>query len=409
MMAKYKLYVRDSNFNKIAEIDDYVSLEMIPRFNAVGAWTLVLPTNCEAAKAIITPKAGIVVVRDGQTVFSGPAIQRKRNWSTSADQLTISGYDDMIVLQRNLAYPVPSGPPYTAQSYDVRTGPAETVMKGYVNDNIGANTRMERNANITMEPDKGLGLTVTGSARFGPLLDLLSSLALAGGDIGFRVLQIGTGLQFQVYQPIDNTKTAIFSPLLGNLLDFEYTDQDPDANYIFAGGAGDGTARIVVEQGDSNSISTYGRIEEFLDNSSTSDTNQLYQAITTELAQKANKTSLTITPNDTDGLTFGRDYNLGDQVSVVITQPNEIVEEEEINIFVSFYQAESFVNERSRVIQEKLDVIQDVVREIKFTITKDGEVITPSIGTPDSISSRIPGIFTKMKKIDRRLSNIERR
>jgi hypothetical protein len=384
-MMGYKLYVRDQYFNKVAEIEDYQKLEATLRFNGVGAWVLELPTNCDAAREIIKPKSGIIVVRNGITLFSGPVHTRNRKWDNSDDKLTISGFDDMIWLSRFLAYPVPSGPPYTSQDYDVRTGNAESIMKAYVDANIGANARSERKINITTETDKGLGAIVIGRARFQTLLDLFVSLSLAGGDLGFKVIQVNKALQFQVYQSKDNTQSVVFSPLLGNLLDFEYTDADPETNYLIIGGQGEGTARTFIEQGDSNGISTYGRSESFLDRRDTSDTNELIQAADEELTQKANKTSLSITPIDTDGVSFGSDYNLGDKVSVVLTQPNDDGG------------------------QDALEVISDVVRELKITITRDGELISPFIGTPDSLSHPILGIFSKMKKLNKRLSNLERR
>lgn len=384
-MVNYKIYVRDSNFNKVAEIDDYVKLDIILNFNAVGAWSIEMPTNNDAAYELIKPDAGIIVVRNGQTLLSGPATARNRKWSIDSDVLTITGVDDNIFLQRFLAYPVPSGPPYTTTDYDVRTGPVETVMKQYVNINIGSAAQSNRKINITNEVDRGQGLTVTGRARFQTLLDLFSNLSISGGDIGFKVVQVNNALQFQVYVPQDKSKSVIFSPLLGNLFDFEYNDTDPDVNYVLSGGMGEGTARLIVEQGDSLSISQFGRREEFLDKRDTSDVNEINQAIIEELTQKANQTSLSITPADTEAIQFGRDYGLGDIVSVVLTQPNDDGG------------------------QSALQTITDVLRQLKITISRDGEVISPLVGTPDSLAHPILGIFSKMKKFNKRLSNLERR
>jgi hypothetical protein len=384
-MVNYKIYVRDSNFNKVAEIDDYTKLDITLNFNAVGAWALEMPTNNDAAYELIKPDAGIIIVRNGQTLFSGPATARNRKWSIDSDVLTITGVDDNIFLQRFLAYPVSSGPPYTSTDYDVRTGPVESIMKQYVDVNIGPSAQSNRKINITNEVDRGQGLTVTGRARFQTLLDLFSNLAISGGDIGFKVVQVNNALQFQVYVPQDKSKSVIFSPLLGNLFDFEYNDTDPDVNYVLSGGTGEGTARLIVEQGDSNSISQFGRREEFLDKRDTSDVNEMNQAILEELTQKANQTSLSITPADTEAIQFGRDYGLGDVVSVVLTQPNE------------------------QGGQDALQTITDVLRQLKITISRDGEVISPLIGTPDSLAHPVLGIFSKMKKLNKRVSILERR
>lgn len=380
-MMGYKLYVRDQYFNRIAEIEDYQNCDMIIRFNSPGTWVLDIPTNCDAAQEFIKSKSGIVIVKDGKTLLSGPVTGRKRKWDKDGDRLTVNGFDDLIWLQRNLAYPVPLGPPYTAADYDVRTGKAESVMKAYLDSNIGVNARPERKMNITSAVDQGLGSTVTGRARFHTLLELFTSLALAGGDLGFRVVQVNNALQFQVYQPSDKTKSAVFSPLLGNLLGFEYSSEDPETNYTIVGGQGEGATRTLLEKGDSSSISNYGRIENFIDRRDTADSAVLIQAMDEELAQKAEKMSLSISPVDTELLIFGKDYNLGDKVSVILSQ-----------------------SDTSNLVK-----ISDVVREIKITLNNNVETIIPSVGTPDSVNSNVLGIFDKMKKINKRLSNLERR
>ncbi|MBT2656612.1 siphovirus ReqiPepy6 Gp37-like family protein [Bacillus sp. ISL-18] len=396
----YKLYVRDQYLNRVAEIDDYQSLEMVLKYNSYGTWVLNLPTNCKAAKEIIKSKSGIVVINDGKVIFSGLATKKNRKWNANEDKLQISGVDDSIWLLRRLVYPEPNGQ-FTLKDYDVRTGLAESIIKQYVSFNLGSRARLERQIpNFVIEEDIGLGKKVTGNGRFETLLDLSTSLALAGGDLGFRTIQVNKSLEFQVYQPEDKTKTAIFSPLLGNLSEFEYTSEDPETNYVIVGGGGEGKARITLQNGDSASITEYGRIESFVDQRNTTDQAELTQSLNQELTEKSIKNSLSITPIETESLSFGRDYNLGDKVSIIITQPNEVVEVDTIYYFLSDYQI--------RKTQEKLQVIQDVVREIKLTIDQNGVSINPTIGTPESLSSQGLGIFKKMKKLTKRVSHLER-
>ncbi|WP_209121504.1 siphovirus ReqiPepy6 Gp37-like family protein [Alkalihalobacillus sp. BA299] len=404
----YEIYVRNVNLKRIAPVEDYQSLELVMRFNAAGSWTLTIPTDSKAAKELIKPKAGIIVKKDGQMIFSGPVKSRNRKWDIDEDTVTISGRDDLIHLQ-NLALPVPGGPPYTS-AYDVRTGVAETVIREYIDYNIGINARSERKVpGLILAEDLGRGKNVTGRARMHPLIDLVSSLALKGGDLGFRIVQKENNLEFQVYQPTDKTKTVVFSPLLGNLIDFDYSSEDAEANYVIVGGGGEGAERTFVERGDSTSITKYGRIESFKDRRDTVDTTELNGSLDEELLAKAEKTSLSISPIDMEGITFGKDYNLGDKVSVVITQPNEVVDIETVYYFLSEFQSVPIEQERIRKIQEKIDVIQDVVREVKISITPERETITPNIGTPESLSKAVPGIFDEVKKLRRRISNLERR
>jgi hypothetical protein len=173
----YHIYIRDANLNKIGELTDFNKLELIPRFNAVGSFVLDLPTDSFAARELIKPKSGIIVSRDGKNVFSGPVTLRKRSFNGSSDTMTFSGNDELVHLVRNLAYPVTDGP-FTNNDYDVKTGPAETIMKRYLTDNIG--WRLDRALAIVTEADQGMGNVITGRARFQTLLELMQSLALAG-------------------------------------------------------------------------------------------------------------------------------------------------------------------------------------------------------------------------------------
>jgi hypothetical protein len=403
----YNIYIRDSNFKRIGEITDFNKLDLIPRFNAVGSFALDLPTDCQAAKELIKNKAGIIVKKDGRTILSGNVTSRKRSFSASGDTMTLIGKDDNNFLASTLAYPVPSGD-FSLSDYDVRTGKAETIMKQYVAYNVGQNALSERRI-LALEADKGLGSTVTGRARFHSLIDLLAPLALTGGGLGFRIVQVDDALEFQVYQPTDKTRSAFFSPLLGNLSSFEYSNDNPEANFVLVGGGGEGADRIIKQKSDNASIAEYGRFESFVDQRNTSDVTELNQSLDEELTGKAEQNSFNFVPIDTPQLAFGRDYVLGDKVSVVLTQPNEIINKETLYYFISAYQTVAVESERVRKIQEKLDVIQDIVREVKISITSDGDIISPVVGTSDSNNNAILGIFDKMKKITKRISNLERR
>lgn len=403
----YNIYIRDSQFKRVGEITDYTKLDLIPRFNQVGAFALDVPTDSLAAKELIKIKSGIIVKKDGQTIFSGTVTSRKRSFSASGDTMTFIGKDDNAYLVSRLAYPVTSGD-FSLSDYDVRSGKAETIMKQYVDYNAGLNALSERQI-MTVEADTGLGNTTTGRGRFHTLLELLTSLALNGGGLGFKVVQVDDVLHFQVYQPSDKTKSAFFSPLLGNLANFEYSNDNPESNFIIAGGGGEGKDRILLQRSDNASVAKYGRFEAFKDRRDTTELDELYQSLDEELINASEKNSFSFTPIDTPQLAFGRDYGLGDKVTIILTQPNEIVERDTLHYFLSFYQTDQIETVKIRKIQEKLDVIQDLVREVKISITPEGESISPVVGTQDSNATGILGIFDKMRKITKRVSNLERR
>jgi hypothetical protein len=404
----YNIYIRDASFRRIGEITDYTKIDLIPRFNAVGTFAIDLPTDCAASRELIKPKYGIIVKKDGQTIFSGTVTSRQRSFSITGDTMTFSGKDDNQFLTSRLAYPDPMTGISSFKPYDVRSGFADTVIKSYVWYNLGPNALPERQLpSLQIEDMTGIGNFVHAKARFDNLLELISSLAISGG-VGFRIIQVNDHLEFQVYQPVDKTKTAFFSPLLGNLISFEYESTTPEANFVIVGGGGVGADRIIQQKGNNTSIAKYGRFESFVDQRDTTDTDELAQSLDEELTNKAEQNSFNFTPIDTSQLAFGRDYGLGDTVSIVLTQPNERIDIETLYYFISAYQTVPVENEKIRKIQEKLSVIQDIVREVKISITPEGESISPTVGTSDSNNNAILGIFDKVKKITKRLNKLER-
>jgi len=384
----YTLYLRDSDLSRLGEIYEYTKLNMRLVFCGVSKWLIEIPADNEIVASILYGR-GIIVERNGVILLSGPIEHIMQEWSGSAHTMQIAGSDDTVYLQDRLALPVPSGPPYVSSAYDTRSGVASTVMRQYVNINLGPGSLVaRRQTGLVLDTDPLIGASVTGNARFDNLLELLQSLARAGGDLGFRVIQSQTANQllFQVYQPVDRTDEVIFSPKLGNLKSYNYSADISEANYVVVGGSGEGTSRTFYETGDNSSIALFGRrIEMFRDRRDTGVTADLQQTAAEELLQKSSKSSLPIETVDLDGLAFGDDYNLGDKVSVVAdsTTPTKSI--------------------------RPVVTIQDIVRQITIQVDNSGEVVEPSVGTPESGKTDIFALFNRLSSVESRVRNIERR
>lgn len=288
----------------------------------------------------------------------------------------VHGVDDNIWLAKSLAHPEPASsvPPYSVSEYDVRTGQCSTILRQYVNVNRGPSAIVPRRVpGLALASDPLLGTTVTGRARWQILLDLLKELAVSGGDIGFKVEQSGTALNFTVYQGVDRTATVKFSEDNGTLSAFDYTAEAPDATYIYCGGGGEGTARTIKEGQDADLVAAWGRFEKFRDRRDTTDSTELGQTITEELAESGEKASLSITPIDIPGQTYGVHYGLGDRVTVVIDGTP----------------------------------VQEAIREVTLAYTPDGpQTIKPTIGTVSKPT--IVGLFSSVRDALLRTRNLER-
>lgn len=375
-MTDWLLEVRDASLQRVRQIDDWTSAELIVRFNRPGGWQVEGLPSTGAAAAALTPGAGFVATRNDTTFLSGPLDWPSRRWDLTHDHLEVAGPDDLCHLWDRIAHPVPATGVFASSAYDVRTGIAETIIRQYVDVNAGPSALSARRVSgLTLAADTALGSTVTGRARLQQLGDLLTNLALAGGDLGFTVAQSGAGIVFDVYQPRDLTSTVIFSADLENLGELLYDQRAPTANHIYVGGGGEGTARTFIEGGDSASVSAWNRrIEQFVDQRQTTDTAELAQKRDEELAAGAERTTLAIGPVDTDAFAFGDDYGLGDQVTCIVDGI----------------------------------AIEQVIREVRVELTPDGENVTPVLGSPRAVDpSR--SLFEQVRQLAVRVNNQERR
>lgn len=320
--------VRDENLNRVGAIAP-IALTFTPRHNDVGEWSLQVYADSPNANRLRQPGAGILIYRgdDMALLMSGPVGSRKLSQTDEGLLLEVSGPDDNVWIASRLAYQMPArtvqnqGTPTTgALTHDRRSGAAEAVVKGFVEANAGQTAQVDRRVvTVAAVASVPRGSIVTGAARMTPLLDLIRGLAETGG-IGFRVKQVGTSLVFDVFTPTDRTTTARFSSALGNLESFEFTETAPSSSYVVSGGQGQGIARAFAASGDSAALVKWPRwrFERFIDQRQADDTqtDEILQARLEELVTGGPQTSLGITTRDTPQTQFGRDYFVGDRVTV---------------------------------------------------------------------------------------------
>ncbi|MFI9817569.1 siphovirus ReqiPepy6 Gp37-like family protein [Saccharothrix variisporea] len=374
----WKVFLRNPSREREGEVDDFTQLDAVVRFCDVGTWSLEMDGRARHAAALATPGYGIELVRDDTTtVTTGP--MRHRVWSRDGDslKLKVHGFDDNVWLKRRLAHPQPatSAPPYNSTEYDVRTGVASTVLRQYVDVNAGTGALVPRRvAGLDLDTDPLLGSDVTGRARWQNLLTLLQELAIAGGNLGFRVAKDTTDLLFQVYEPTDRTSDVMLSVELGNLYGYEYESEVSTVNYAYVGGGGEGTARTVQELGDTDDAITWGRIEQWVDRRDTTDADELTQELTKTLAEGVGRTGLSVNPVDIEGQTFLQDYDLGDRITYVVDGVAST----------------------------------EVVREARILLTPDGPQKTlPGIAPPGQ--AEVLALFRRLRMAEARIADLERR
>lgn len=375
-----EVFVRSRDRRLLGVLDTWTSIDLLLRYCDLSSWQLTIPVGT-AARLLASAGNGIVVRKDGVTILSGPTTTYTEQWGAEDPgdgTLVISGKDDLIDLQRNLAEPDPLVIGAPTQAYDRITGPAETVIRSYVARNIGSLAKAGRSLH-PMGQTVGLaqGDTVTGNARYTNLLSLAIELALAGG-VAFRAVQDtgGIGPLFDVFVPVDRSDTVVFSKTAGNLAAYSYTLSAPTATWVTVAGQGEGVLRDILDVTDTTLSDDWDAVVRVLvDRRDTSDDDDYAQEAVTTLIEGGATAGLSLTPIDTPELTYGVHYGLGDVVSVDIDPSTRVT---------------------------------DVLTAVRITAAPDtGEVISPVVGSGDSTET--PALFATLRDLGTRIGLLERR
>lgn len=309
---KLDFYPLDASFQRLGQLDAFSKLEMVIGYNAARGWYVEMDASSDQASMMQQAKhISAVLAGDGDTIWTGAL--RKMKYDSLKNLFTFYGIDELWLKNRR-ALPVPGGPPYTSAEYDVRTGPAETVIKNYVKYNAGSLAKADRQIpGLTVEADAARGITYTGRARFDKLTDLICGIGLAT-DMGLRVLD---GV-FGVWVPEDRSASVRFSDKTDTLGSFEFEIGDTEANYIYGAGSGTGTSQAFYEKGDPSSIAQYGRVEGYANVGRTAVTAELDAALDAELQKQAATAWFKFSVVETPDRELWINYWLGDLVGVEV-------------------------------------------------------------------------------------------
>jgi hypothetical protein len=374
------MQVRDAALQIVAPVDHYFDAEIVSKWNPTsvetcGTFTVRLPMESRAAAALREDGAGLVASLDGVRFFSGLVEEPERTRTAGGrGVLSVFGRSDDALLAVRNAWPVPSSDDLAAQggsAYDVRTGAGETVVKAYVSANAGAASPVARRVpSLAVPTSTGLGSSVTGRARFTGLAELVSSLCVAAGGLGWRVVQQGNQLVFEVFEPRDRSKHARFSVALRNLTSYKLATPKATVSRAITAGGGEGTARIFRQALNSSAWHAYR--ESFVDQRQTTDLAELDQAAAEALAEGEGKPSFSAPVQDTPAVAFLRDYGPLDLVTVSA---------------------------------EGVPYV-DVVTQASVRATPERLTVIPTVGAPDA--GPLPGLVTRLRAAERRLAHIER-
>jgi hypothetical protein len=366
-----------------------VSVQVTRRHLGVSAAVIVTP-HSEDAAARLDKRCGVSVRRDGVEEFGGLITSRHITWDADSGRflLTVHCEGDEVVLRDRLAFPDPLRDAFdqTVNDYWQVTAPASTAMLQLISDQAGPTARPDRQVpGLTIGPDPLIGAARRYRALFTDVMGTLGTFSVASKtNLGVRVAPTGNGLRATLYDPRDLRDTVRFSAHLSNLVGFEYTETAPTVTHALAAGQGD--LHLRLRRGwvnDDPTVQAWGRqVWSYIDRRDTPDAADLTEAAQDELADAGPTVALAVTLTDSQAVQYGRDWGLGDMVTVYVGGPD----------------------------QAAPATVADVVREVYLEVRDDGaETIRPAIGTDDAKALIPPPTQTALAKIGRRLSGLETR
>lgn len=387
-----QLLVTDRNLNFVGDpLAKWTKLSCDLNFNAPASGTLELPAWPQHME-LLQPGNRLVVMRDGAIWCAGPLEEpQDYKWDLSQNAgvgtVTVGFTDDLARIAGYLTYPEPakSFTMQTTTNNVVRRWPArnaEAIIRDVVNENCGPGAQPVRQIErLVLDVVAGVGGVRSLSTRFEPLLDACRTVAATDG-LGFRTRQVDDEIRFGVYQPADLTATARFSYGLGNLQSVGFTMAAPLAtSELVMGGddpAQDATPPNVREfvEVSSGQAADWYRVEKLIEESGKTNTDgELAQAGVLALGDDNPQSSLSTVTVDTPSLKAGRDYQLGDRVTVVLPTGLEVA---------------------------------DIVQTIHLEATPDdGEQVTTVIGNSDKTTTT--ATVRAVRDLARRLGRLEAR
>lgn len=327
-----------------------------------GTWEITLPRSHWAAHKLAEEGAGIVFRPAGssEVIASG-------DWETYTEQvdgprhtITFKGNvdDDCLNGEEAWADPAhdlndPTGNNPVPDAADIRSGPAETVLKGFITANLKSSSPAHRLARLwpwlDVPASAGLGNSVSLRGQFDKMYEIAQQAASPTTGITWQIKQHAPGvLRLVVRARVDRSANIVFSQAEGTLGRSTLTRRRPAVTQAIAVTTTD-TVRLFARVTDSAAESRWMRRRAVMVDGSTDVISELTTVAAEAITAGREKAGLTCEPVAlSSGPRFAIDYQLGDYVGAVTTSGG---------------------------------VIEDVLTQVSYHHNSgSGPTITPSIG-----------------------------
>lgn len=212
-------------------------------------------------------------------------------------------------------------------------GKADDIMKAIIRNEMGVNAIAERRIpGLSVQANNGQSEQTTKGCAWQNVLSVCQELAESATEKGlhtsFDIVRTGVmEFEFRTYtgqRGVDHSRASgdprFVGEDYGNLKDAILSRiHSEEVNYIYAGGQGEGEARVIKEVSDDVRIGEgypFNRKEHFRDSRHQEDAQGVEDDAYTALNDGKPKTVLNGNIIDTNGMQYGIDYGFGDVLSV---------------------------------------------------------------------------------------------
>lgn len=238
------------------------------------------------------------------------------------DKATVTGVPLKGLCKRRICVPPvrqEEDDPYGGFGWDRFTGDAESAYLHYAAANLTSpEDEKRRIPGLVLAENLHRGAVLPWQARFDKLTDVFSDIGSATG-LGWDIVPDlpNRALQFVVREGIDRTTgsgRAVLSREMGNVNGAGWTeDASAEVGTVYAGGSGEDEKRLILSVG--NTAAGLDRREGWASLNGVSDADMLRLGAERKLSPR--KDSVTAELMDSGLCRYGRDYDLGDVVTVM--------------------------------------------------------------------------------------------
>jgi hypothetical protein len=336
---KHELWLTTDEGNRLDLLDEAESFDWSRVINGPGRCRVTLPGSFD--RSLLSRDNRIEVWRapeaDAKLRLENIFFIRRIVTTTSVsgvNRIIVRGRDPTeLLIRRIVAFAA-------ATPQSKKTDLVDDMMKEIVAENLGASAGLDTfgasrsfdSSFFSVQPDAGLGPSITKSFSWRNVLAVLQDLSdaarEAGTEIYFAVIPTSTlTFEFQTFldQPGQDRRfplgsvPVIFSFRRDNIEDpFLEDDFEDELSYVYAGGQGLASARVIEEARDLDRInaSIWNRREGFKDARDESAPAGVADDADAKLIEGRPRRNFSVLLLNSEGSRYGKDWDFGDRVTV---------------------------------------------------------------------------------------------